>query len=247
MDKKLANRVLACRDRIVTSEFDDGDWTEVGLRTGLDAIIDGHHRLRRSLRWGDSDYSACVLDVLSSMADRDPSSLDIVEAVLDKKAPDGVVHVSASTSPKRLTFAPTVFDLPGGDIEVEQDLVALMMPFGAAFKGTHAAIQEACKSADLRCQRVDDIWDHTILVQDIFSLILRASIVVVDFTGKNPNVMYETGIAHTLGKNVVPISQSIDDAPFDVKHHRVLTYLPNGEGYAALSTALTKRLKKLSE
>lgn len=72
----------------------------------------------------------------------------------------------------------------------------------------------------------------------------RARVVVVDFTGKNPNVMYETGIAHTLGKHVVPISQSIEDVPFDMAHHRVLTYLANGEGLAELESGLAAKLRQ---
>jgi hypothetical protein len=54
--------------------------------------------------------------------------------------------------------------------------------------------------------------------------------------------MYETGIAHTLGRNVIPIAQSMDDVPFDLKHHRVLVYLNNREGLNELSVQLAKRL-----
>jgi hypothetical protein len=67
-----------------------------------------------------------------------------------------------------------------------------------------------------------------------FSLIFRAAIVVCDFSGRNANVFYEAGIAHTLGKQVVPLSQSKDDVPFDLGHHRYLQYLNNGEGLMAL-------------
>ena len=66
--------------------------------------------------------------------------------------------------------------------------------------------------------------------------------VIVDFTGKNPNVMYETGIAHTLGKTVIPITQSLDDIPSDLGHHRALKYYPNEEGLRNLSNELYKRL-----
>ena len=77
-------------------------------------------------------------------------------------------------------------------------------------------------------------------------MLVRSSIVVVDFSTRNPNVMYETGIAHTLGRPVVPISQSADDVPFDLRHHRFLKYHPNGEGLAALEAKLTVRLKDLA-
>ena len=59
----------------------------------------------------------------------------------------------------------------------------------------------------MRCLRADDIWEESTIIQDIFSLILRCEVVVIDCSGKNPNVMYEMGIAHTLGKHVVPITQ----------------------------------------
>lgn len=50
--------------------------------------------------------------------------------------------------------------------------------------------------------------------------------------------MYETGIAHTLGKIVIPITQSFNDIPSDLGHHRALKYLANDEGYRNLSNEL---------
>ena len=151
-------------------------------------------------------------------------------------------YVSSQPAQRTITFAPTVFQVP--DAKVEPDLVAVMMPF-AGFAPTHDAIKAACELSGHRCVRVDDIWDHSTIIQDIFSLIFRASIVVVDFSQKNANVMYETGVAHTLGKHVVPISQSLDDVPFDMRHHRVLHYLGNNEGRAKLTTDLAAKLKQL--
>ncbi len=85
-----------------------------------------------------------------------------------------------------------------------------------------------------------------LFIQDIFELIYCSSIVIVDFTGKNPNVFYEAGIAHTLGKNVIPITQNIEDIPFDLRHHRVLKYLNNNEGLQGLKKGLETRLKTLN-
>ncbi|MBU4556296.1 MAG: hypothetical protein KJ747_05445, partial [Actinobacteria bacterium] len=108
------------------------------------------------------------------------------------------------------------------------------------------AIREVCAQRGLWCMRVDDLWEESSIVQDIFNLVFRAQIVVVDFTDKNPNVMYETGIAHTLGKHVVPISQSLGDVPFDLTHHRVLTYLNNRQGLGVLGPKLADRLATVS-
>ena len=142
-----------------------------------------------------------------------------------------------------ITFKPSVFKVPK---ELPSDrLISVMMPFSAGFKGTYDAVHRVADHLELVCLRADDIWEDSTFIQDIFSLIFRSHVVVVDFTGRNPNVMYETGIAHTLGKTVIPITQSLDDIPSDLGHHRALKYLPNEEGYRDLSTALWKRLKPL--
>jgi nucleoside 2-deoxyribosyltransferase len=120
-----------------------------------------------------------------------------------------------------------------------------MMPFSTSFQGAHRAIVTAAHVNGMACQRADDIWVHSTVMQDIFSLLFRSFIVVCDFTGKNPNVFYEAGIAHALGKHVIPITQSTEDIPFDLRHHRYLHYLNNGEGIDRLSAELSTRIGQL--
>ena len=43
-------------------------------------------------------------------------------------------------------------------------------------------------------------------------------------TGGNPNVFYEVGYAHALGKIVVLLTQNPDDIPFDLKHKQHTVY-----------------------
>lgn len=138
---------------------------------------------------------------------------------------------------------PSVFRVPAEPRD--NNLVCAMMPFGHAFNNVYVAIQSAAHAAGMTCQRADNIWEADEVIQDIFSLIYRSSIVICDFTGKNPNVFYETGIAHTLGRSVVPIAQSEHDVPFDLKHHRYLPYLNNQEGLTDLVARLTPRLRTL--
>lgn len=120
-----------------------------------------------------------------------------------------------------------------------------MMPFSPHFTRVYDAIKNAARTAGFQCLRVDDIWQDSVLVQDIFSLIVRSRIVICDFSGKNPNVFYEAGIAHTLGKLVVPITQSGADVPADLRHHRYLEYLSNGEGLSDLEKQLSGRLTSI--
>jgi len=145
---------------------------------------------------------------------------------------------------KVITFCPEVFRVPSK--QPQDRLIAVMMPFQAEFNSTYEAIKSACATVGLFCLRADDIWENTTFIQDIFELIYCARVVVVDFSGKNPNVMYETGVAHTLGKHVIPIAQTIEYVPSDLRHHRVLKYLPNKEGYATLQSNLESRLRRLT-
>ena len=164
-----------------------------------------------------------------------------------RKVMNGFISTSIDANDARsvITFSPTVFDIPKNT--VVDELVSVMMPFNMEFDNVIETIKEACSNENLICHRADDLWKNSTVIQDIFELIYCSSIVIVDFTAKNPNVFYEAGIAHTLGKNVIPITQSMDDIPFNLGHHRVLRYLNNDEGMHDLKNKLEDRLNTLKK
>lgn len=151
-----------------------------------------------------------------------------------------MVRFGLSTPVSDLRVRPTVFRVPTG--KVEEDLVSAMMPFDMSFDKVSEALRKACKASDLRYQRADDIWDEPEVIQDVFSLIYRSRIVICDFSGRNPNVFYEAGIAHTLGKPVMPIVQNPEDIPFDLRHLRFIKYHDNGEGREKLARDVEQKL-----
>jgi hypothetical protein len=152
-----------------------------------------------------------------------------------------VLHESIMGS----ALAPKVFRLPI-EIPVERDLVAIMMPFDVRFDSVYATLQQAAIAVGMRCFRADDIWVNNHIIDDIINLIWRARIVIADLSSRNPNVFYETGIAHTLGRDVIQIAQSIEDVPFDLRAIRSQTYLNNGEGLARLKIQVAERLRSLT-
>lgn len=139
---------------------------------------------------------------------------------------------------------PTVFQISEHEI-IEPTLASAMMPFDAAFNVVYDSIREASDNAGLRCRRADDIWENAAIIQDVVSLIDRSRIVICDCTGRNPNVFYEAGIAHALGRDVILITQSEHDIPFDLRHLRYVRYLNNAEGRASLTQALQSRMQTL--
>lgn len=152
-----------------------------------------------------------------------------------------VLHESILES----TSAPKVFRLPI-EIPTERDLVAVMMPFDARFANVYETLQVAAAESGMRCQRADEIWVNNHIIDDIINLIWRARVVISDLSSRNPNVFYETGIAHALGREVIQIAQSIEDIPFDLRAIRSQTYLNNGEGLERLKGQVVERLNYLT-
>jgi hypothetical protein len=102
----------------------------------------------------------------------------------------------------------------------------IIMPFGVQdledlYTEFILPVLDDCK---LNCARGDDIFGSNVVMEDVKAAIETADLVIADLSGQNPNVFYEVGIAHTLGKQVLLLSQSIEDVPFDLRHRRVLPY-----------------------
>ncbi len=71
--------------------------------------------------------------------------------------------------------------------------------------------------------------DHNILTKPIMEKILdqitESDIVIADITGGNPNVFYELGIAHSIGKPVIFLTQDDpSEAPVDVRPFEYIKY-----------------------
>ncbi len=180
------------------------------------------------------------------MMRKDPQNLEGIKKYIAGKYGHPEVSTFISTAhrdiPKKLiSFAPQVFSIP--DKPQNEKLVAVMLPFRQM--RTFESVKKVCDQQNLDCMKADDIWENSAFIQDIFDLIFTSRVVIADFTGKNPNLFYEVGVAHTLGKTVIPITQSIEHVPSDLGHHRALVYLPNNQGYLDLENELSKRLKTL--
>jgi hypothetical protein len=90
---------------------------------------------------------------------------------------------------------------------------AVMMPFAAEFGATYDAIRSACFEVGLTAVRADDIWDNSTFIQDIVDLIQGSRVTVADFSGRNPNVMYETGICSHAGRVRCPYNARLERRP----------------------------------
>jgi hypothetical protein len=70
--------------------------------------------------------------------------------------------------------------------------------------------------------RADQIPTSGILQLQIAAQLIQADLVVADLTGANPNVYYELGIRHTLGKPCVQLLPVGEQLPFDTALMRTI-------------------------
>lgn len=98
-------------------------------------------------------------------------------------------------------------------------------------------VRTIVEETGLECSRADNLFGPSIL-EDIWRAINESTLIIADTTSRNPNVFHEIGVAHTLGKRVILLSQSDDDIPFDFRGYRHLVYMDNVDGFENLSEQL---------
>ena len=138
----------------------------------------------------------------------------------------------------------------GRDFLVNNHLVFVLMPFSDE-QNLQEIYREYIKPAveenGFECRRADDIYDNKPIVESIWENINRSKVIIAELTGKNPNVFYELGISHTVGKEIVLLAQDINDVPFDLKHLRVIIYDFTPKGVENLKQQLMSTLQFISD
>lgn len=99
------------------------------------------------------------------------------------------------------------------------------MPFAQELADVYKfLIVDGLEQSGYVVKRADDIKSQSNILNDIISAIVSSDLIVADLTGSNPNVYYELGVAHALNKNVILLTQDIDELPFDLRSYRVVPY-----------------------
>jgi hypothetical protein len=133
-------------------------------------------------------------------------------------------------------------------LRIDDRLAFVLMPFRDDLDEIYETyVKPTVESKGLQCRRADDIKTGTKIIEDIWHSICQARVIIADLTYKNENVMYELGIAHTLGKDSILISQggSVDDKfPFDIAHIRIRRYENTVMGAHKLTTGLADALSE---
>lgn len=153
---------------------------------------------------------------------------------------------------------PTVFH--EREFQEKEKQVFVVMPFGKKkwfdkekndvigydFDRVHTdIIKKAIEVVGLNALRADDIYAPHSFMQKIWQDINKSCLVIVDLTSENPNVFYELGIAHTLGKPVVLLAKEERYIPTDLKGAGCVIYEDETKSDEVVIKELSKAIKDL--
>ena len=134
---------------------------------------------------------------------------------------------------------------------VDGRLAFVLMPFAAPLTEIYQTLIKPTVENSrfgLVCKRADDIKSNRAIIQDIWKSICEARVIIADMTDLNPNVMYELGVAHTLGKETILLYQRTATEikfPFDLSHIRRIEYDNTVPGARALEKELLNTLESV--
>jgi hypothetical protein len=108
-------------------------------------------------------------------------------------------------------------------------------------------IKPALEDFDIEVIRGDNIDSPGTIIDQIDDAIKSSDIIIGDLTYLNPNVFYELGIAHSLEKPTILITQQTVDFPFDTRHMRTITYTDTNIGLLELKETLSRFISTIAK
>jgi hypothetical protein len=125
---------------------------------------------------------------------------------------------------------------------IENNLCFVLMPFRPNFNELYnIIIKPAINYFKIKCKRGDEVYTKSV-IDDVWKCIQRSRFIVADLTGQNSNVCYELGLCHAINKDVIIITQNMNDVPFDLRHLRCIVYSDTQEGRIKLRNDLSKAM-----
>ena len=137
------------------------------------------------------------------------------------------------------------FDLEKQDA-YKKGLVFVLMPLTGKYTEIYSqVIKPTVNELEYECVKADEIAKPGNINKEIAEYISRAVFIIADLTDANPNVMYELGLSHALGRITIMISQATELLPFDISTYRVIKYSQSIEGYERLKIDLHRFIQNI--
>jgi small subunit ribosomal protein S1 len=127
----------------------------------------------------------------------------------------------------------------------------IMMPFGEkTYEGEDfnwdehykEVIEPTIQQIGMTPLRADGIFGASPLLERLWQGIQAAEIIIADLTGRSPNVLYELGLAHVIGKRILILTRDPEDVPVDLRQFVQISYSTNGSALVQFTRKLQKNI-----
>jgi hypothetical protein len=128
------------------------------------------------------------------------------------------------------------------DLTIDDRLIFVLTPFHDLYYEDYNVVKDTCSNAGFKCYRGDEHYFTGDIFPEMLRFIVKARLIIANINGRNPNVLYELGIAQALDKQVILIAKKPEELPIDIKSKRFLIYT----SYEQLRDSLRQELFNIS-
>lgn len=136
------------------------------------------------------------------------------------------------------------FGIQKNTIQIKENTAVFLTPFDESGLILFEECQKILGRVNVFLKQTDNLVEKDDILMNIVSLIVQSELVLVNIDGRNPNVYYELGISHALGKPTILLSKadfSQNDIGFDIRQKRIIIYKNNED----LETQLLYQINRL--
>jgi len=168
-----------------------------------------------------------------------PYGMSMVSQVVDMiDQTIGVLNTPVEETPKQ--------DVPKIESNIERNYAFVAMaidPDNPELEDILDAIKEGAARCGIQAERVDEAQSNERITDRILESICKAEFVIVDLSDSRPNVFYEAGYAHGIGKIPIYLAKDGTRLEFDLKDYPVIFF----KNMKQLKDGLEARLRALAE
>ncbi|MCK5535684.1 MAG: hypothetical protein KAI79_02595 [Bacteroidales bacterium] len=124
------------------------------------------------------------------------------------------------------------------DLIVDSRLIFILTPFHDDYHEDYKVIRDVCTASGFKGFRGDENYFKSDIFPEMLKLIVKSNLIIANINGRNPNVLYELGIAQALDKPVLLISKEPENLPIDIKSKKFLIYSSYSELQEKIRTEL---------
>lgn len=202
----------------------------VNAFAGLVLLLRNRSLVQRGIMVSDSGFTK------TARSSAHEHGVALVEfADLKQRIAGGESEIAAAKSQLNIT--------QGVSVERSPKRAFVVMPFSKEYNDVYVlGIRDVAETLGLVAERADEIQHNDSIPDLIRHRINRSDVVIAETTVHNPNVYYEIGLAHGIGRPTVLICKDAGSIPFDLAAINHLVYGSISELREMLATRLRATL-----